>query len=104
MKDAAGRNHRSHLEAITFHNTMATIMWQMMDVIHHPSGDSGAPAPNVLLARLAHLETIEQNLHNYSVGQMLELGLNCVHEVAHLVYIKHVYNDTVATTFLGIAF
>ncbi len=29
------------------------------------------------------------------------MGLNCVHEAAHYVYVKHVYNGTVAGTFLG---
>ncbi len=29
------------------------------------------------------------------------MGLNCVHEAAHSVYVKHVYNGTVAETFLG---
>jgi len=32
---------------------------------------------------------------------MLEMGLNCVHEATHSLYIKHVYNGAVADTFLG---
>jgi hypothetical protein len=31
----------------------------------------------------------------------LEIGLNCVHEAAHSLYVKHVYNGAVAETFLG---
>ncbi len=29
------------------------------------------------------------------------MSLNYVHEAAHAVYLKHVYNNTVAETFLG---
>ncbi len=29
------------------------------------------------------------------------MGLNCVHETDHSLYVKHVYNGTVAETFLG---
>ena len=29
------------------------------------------------------------------------MGLKCVHEAAHSLYIKYVYNGTVADTFLG---
>jgi len=29
------------------------------------------------------------------------MGLNCVHESAHSVCLKHVYNGTVAETFLA---
>ncbi len=29
------------------------------------------------------------------------MGLNCVHEAAHSVYVKHVYNGKVAETFLS---
>ncbi len=35
------------------------------------------------------------------MGQLLEMGLNYVHEASHAVYLKHVYNNTVAETFLG---
>ncbi len=54
-KDAAGKTHRSHLELITYHTTIATIMWQMMDIINHQGGGSGTLTPNVLLARLVPL-------------------------------------------------
>ena len=29
------------------------------------------------------------------------MGLNCVHEAIHSLYIMHVYNEAVATTFFG---
>ena len=29
------------------------------------------------------------------------MGINYVHEASHAVYLKHVYNNTVAETFLG---
>jgi hypothetical protein len=35
------------------------------------------------------------------VGQLLEMGLSCVHEATHLVCIKHVHNDIVANSFWG---
>ena len=38
---------------------------------------------------------------NYIGFKLLQVGLNCVHESAHSVYLKHVYNGTVADTFLG---
>jgi hypothetical protein len=44
---------------------------------------------------------MEDNMHNYTVGHLLDMGLNYVHEAAHAVYLKHVYNNTVAETFLG---
>ena len=31
----------------------------------------------------------------------MEMDLDYVHEAAHSMYIKHVYNNTVAETFLG---
>jgi hypothetical protein len=36
----------------------------------------------------------------FSVKELLEMGLNCVHEAAHSLYVKHVYNGAVAETFL----
>ena len=29
------------------------------------------------------------------------MGLKCIHEAAHSLYIKHVYNEAVADTFFG---
>ncbi len=39
--------------------------------------------------------------HTCSVLEVITVGLKCVHEAAHSLYIKHVYNGTVAETFLG---
>jgi hypothetical protein len=44
---------------------------------------------------------MEESLQSYTVGQLLDIGLNYVHEAAHAVYLKHVYNNTVVETFLG---
>jgi hypothetical protein len=42
---------------------------------------------------------------NFSIKQMLEMGLNCVHDAAHSLYIiKHVYNGAVADIFLEMTF
>jgi len=59
------------------------------------------PAPYVQLARLVPLAVLEANISTYSMGQILEMSLNYVHEEAHAMYLKHVYNNTVAETFLG---
>jgi len=40
-------------------------------------------------------------MQSYTVLEMLQMGLNCVHESAHSVYLKHVYNRTVSETFWG---
>ena len=103
-KDSAGKTHKAHLDAMTYHKTMSIIFWQMMDIVHGQSTSSGTvatPAPDVLLARLVPFDTMEENIHTYSVLELITMGLNCVHEAAHSVYIKHVYNGTVAETFFG---
>ncbi len=66
-----------------------------------PAGSAVAPTPDVQLARLVPLAAIEDNISTYSLGQLLEMGLNHVHEASHAVYLKHVFNNTVAETFLG---
>ncbi len=66
-----------------------------------PPGIAVTPTPDVQLARLVPLAVIENNIITYTVGQLLEMGLNYVHEASHAVYLKHVYNNTVAETFLG---
>ncbi len=56
----------------------------------------------MLLARLVPLVTLEANLSSYSVLELLEMRrLDYVLEAAHSVYLKHVYNSTMAETFLG---
>jgi hypothetical protein len=47
---------------------------------------------------------VEEKWETFSVKRLLEMGLNCVHEVAHSLYIKHVHNGAVANTFLGANF
>jgi hypothetical protein len=67
-KDAACKTNRFPLEDITFHKTMATIMWQMMDVIHHQSsGSHGTLTLDVMLSRLMPLDTIEKDMPSYSM-------------------------------------
>ena len=38
-------------------------------------------------------------MHNYTILEVLRMGLNYVHEGAHSVYTKHVYNGTLADNF-----
>ncbi len=73
-----------------------------MDIVHEQSSNgSGEPTPDVLLARLVPLKEIEAKWETFTVKELLEMGLNCVHEAAHSLYVKHVYNGAVAETFLG---
>jgi hypothetical protein len=73
-----------------------------MDIVHEQSSNgSGEPTPDVMIARLVPLKDMETKLETYTVKELLETGLNCVHEVAHSLYVKHVYNGAVAETFLG---
>ena len=44
---------------------------------------------------------MEKNIQSYIVLELLQMGLNCVHESAHSVYLKHIYNGTVAEIVLG---
>jgi len=44
---------------------------------------------------------MEAKWETYTVKELLEMGLNCVHEPAHSLYVKHVYNGAVAKNFLG---
>ncbi len=73
-----------------------------MDIVHEQSSNgSGEPTPDVLLARLVPLKEMEEKYGTFSVKELLEMGLNCVHEAEHSLYVKHVYNGAVAETFLG---
>ena len=72
-----------------------------MDIAHHQSTIGSTPTPDVPLARLLPFDTLEEKIEDYSVLELLSMGLNCVHEAAHPVYVKHVYNGTVAETFFG---
>ena len=44
---------------------------------------------------------MDEKWETFTIKELLEMGLNCVHEAAHSLYIKHVYNGAVAETFLG---
>ena len=100
-KDASGKTHRAHLDSITFHNSISAIFWQLMDIIHGQTCGGSTPTPDVHLASLIPLVTMEENMQSYRVLELSQMGLNCVHESALSVYLKHVYNGTVAETFLG---
>jgi hypothetical protein len=101
-KDPAGKLHRAHSDAMAYHKTISAFLWQLVDIVHQQSNPgTTTSAPDVPLARLVPLATVEAKISTYSVGQILEMSLNYVHEAAHAVYLRHVYNNTVADTFLG---
>jgi hypothetical protein len=78
------------------------MLWQLVDIVHQQMNPgTNTPAPDAQLARLVPPSVLEANFSTYSVGQILEMSLNYVHEAAHAVYLKHVYNNAVAETFLG---
>jgi len=87
---------------MAYHKTISAMQWQLVDIVHRQSSPgTTTPAPDVQLARLVPLAVLEANISTYLVGQILDMSLNYVHEVAHAVYLKHVYKNTVAETFLG---
>jgi hypothetical protein len=43
-----------------------------------------------MLARLVPLKDMETKWETYTVKELLEMGMNCVHEAAHSLYVKHV--------------
>ena len=73
-----------------------------MDIVHeHASNGTGDPTPDVLLARLVPFKEMDEKLETFTIKELLEIGLICVHEATHSLYIKHVYNGVVAETYLG---
>jgi hypothetical protein len=101
-KDSTGKLHRAHSDAMSFHKTLSAMLWELVDIVHQQTNPgTTTPAPDVQLARLVPLAVLEDNISTYSVGQILEMSLNYVHEAAHAVYLKHVHNNTVAEIFLG---
>ena len=73
-----------------------------MDIVHeHSSNGSGEPTHDALLARLVPFKEMEDKWETFTVKELLEMGPNCVHEAAHSLHIKHVYNGAVAEAFLG---
>jgi hypothetical protein len=85
-----------------YHKTLVGIIWQIMDIVHEQARNgSGDPTPDVLLARLVPFKEMDKKWETFTIKELLEMGINCVHEAAHSLYIKHVYNGVVAETFLG---
>ncbi len=75
------------------------MLWQIVDIAHQQSNPGATtPARDVQLARLVPLTALEDNMHNYTIGQLLDMSLNYVHEAAHAVYLKHVYNNIALVT------
>jgi len=85
-----------------YHKTLFGILWQIMDIIHEQASNvSGTPTPDFLLARLVPFKEMDEKWETFIVKELLEMGINSVHEAAHSLYIKHVYNGEAANTFLG---
>ena len=101
LKDASSKTHKVHLDAITFQKALSIMLWQLMDIVHVQSGGGLTPTPKMLLARLIPYATIEEIIAGYSGLELLQMMLNYVDEAEHSVYIKHVYNGTVADICLG---
>jgi hypothetical protein len=99
-KDMSGKIHRVHHDLAVYHKTISGILWQMMDIVHGATG-SGDPTPDVMLASLVPYKEMEEKWESYNMKELLDMGLNCVHEQAHSLYVKHVYNGAVAETFVG---
>jgi hypothetical protein len=101
-KDHSGTTHRVHYDAMHHHKTISGIFEQIMENLHEQSSNgSGEPMYDILLARLVSFKEMQVKWETFSVNQLLEMGINCVHEAAHSLYINHLYNVTVAETFLG---
>ena len=85
-----------------YHKTLSGISWQIMDIVHEQARNgSGDPTPDVLLARLVPFKEMDEKWETFTMKKLLEMGLNNVHEAAHSLYIKLVYNGAVAETFIG---
>ena len=57
--------------------------------------------PDIPLARLTPLKEMDVKWDTFTVKELLEMGLSCVHEATLSLYIKHVYNGAVAENFRG---
>ena len=53
-----------------------------------------------MLAKLVPFKKLKEEWETFIVKKLLGIGLNCVNEAAHSLYIKHVYNGAAAETFL----
>jgi len=59
-----------------------------MNIVHEQtSNGSGEPTPDVMLARLVPFKEMDEKWETIIVKELLEMGLNYVHEVAHSMYI-----------------
>jgi hypothetical protein len=57
-KDSAGKLHRAHSDAMSYHKAISAILWQITDIVHSqsiPAGSVVTPTPDVQLARLVPL-------------------------------------------------
>ncbi len=71
-KDASGKTHKVHLDAITFQKMLSILLWQMMDIVHAQSSGGSTPnTPDVLMARLIPYATIEENIASYIVLEIV---------------------------------
>ena len=79
-KDHAGKTHRVHHDHMVYHKTVSGILWHIMDIIHEQSSNgSDEPTRDVLLAILVPLKEIEAKWETFTLKDLLEMGLNCVH-------------------------
>jgi hypothetical protein len=51
-----------------------------MDIVHeHASNGSGDPTPDVLLPRLVPFKEMDEKWETFTIKELLEMGINCVH-------------------------
>ena len=104
-KDNAGKPHKKHTDAFRYNLVLNTVLWQLYKNFAAASGlvDEAThdPDADVKLARLVPRAVIERDIAKFTVPQLLEIGLNYIHEASHALYLTHAYNLTVAEAFLG---
>ena len=84
----SGKTHRVHHDNMQYHKTRSGILWQIMDIVHEQSSTgSGEPTPDVMLPRLVPFKEMEEKWETFTVKELLEMGLNCVHDATHSLYI-----------------
>jgi hypothetical protein len=83
------------------------IFWKLREVIRQqaaaaPDADNAAERSlGVKRANLPDPEESEDKLKTMTVCQVLDLGLNQLHEASCAMYIRHMYNQVVFDNFLG---
>ena len=104
-KDNAGKTHKKHNDAFNYNLVLNTVLWQLFDTFIAASAPvdeaTHDPDADVKLARLIPRTVIERDFAKFTVQQLLEIGLNYVHEASHALYLTHAYSNTVAEAFLG---